>query len=122
MRKSHKLDTKRMSKANKRIRKGDKVFVFAGNSRGMSGIVLSRTAQRAVIQGLNVRKRHVKGQGERKGEIVSVECPINISNLQLCSKESDQPVKLRVRLDEQGQRQLHYVDGSDVLHRAVKKS
>lgn len=104
---------------NKRIRKGDKVIAIAGNNKGMSGIVLSRTADRAVVQGLNVRKRHVKGTKDRPGEIVEMEKPFHISNIRLCSAEN-KPVKLRVRFDEKGERELYYIDGQEVLHRQVK--
>ena len=45
---------------NKRIKKGDKVVITAGNDRGETGIVLSRTEERAIVQGINVRKKHGK--------------------------------------------------------------
>lgn len=51
---------KKATKQNKHIRKGDKVLVIAGNERGQVGTVLSRSDDRAVVQGLNLRKRHVK--------------------------------------------------------------
>lgn len=107
--------------ANKHIRKGDKVIAIAGNNKGMTGVVLSRTADRAVVQGLNIRKKHVKKTKDRPGEIVEMEMPFNISNLSLCSAEN-KPVKLRVRIDENGDRELYYNDGKDVLHRQIKKS
>jgi large subunit ribosomal protein L24 len=106
---------------NKRIRKGDKVIAISGNYKGMTGTVLSRSEDRVVIEGINVRKKHLKGQKDRPGQIVEMEKPIHISNVKACSAEN-KPVKLRVRLDEKGERQLYYVDGKDVLHRQIKKS
>lgn len=114
-------EIKEKPNASKRIRKGDKVIAIAGNYKGMSGIVLSRTAERAVVQGLNIRKKHVKRQKDRPGEIIEMEKPFHLSNLRLCSAEN-KPVKLRIRVDEKGERQLYYTDGKDVLHRQIKKS
>ena len=44
----------------KKIRKGDKVVGIAGNYRGQSGTVLSCNGDKVIVQGLNVRKKHVK--------------------------------------------------------------
>ncbi len=106
---------------SKKIRKGDKVVATAGNYRGMSGTVLSCMGDKAVVQGLNVRKRHMKGTGEQKGQILEIEKPIHVSNLQVCN-EAGKPIKLQVRTNPQGERELYYKDGSqDVLYRSLKK-
>lgn len=74
-----------MSKA---IKKGDRVLVIAGNDRGKSGEVLSRGDDRVLIQGINVRKKHLKRtQQTQGGRIVEMEVPIHISNVCLCDKE-----------------------------------
>jgi large subunit ribosomal protein L24 len=109
------------SKTSKKIRKGDKVIAISGNYRGKTGTVLSCSGDKVVVQGLNVRKRHMKGQRDRPGQILQIEKPINISNLKLCTADG-MPVKLRVRTDDAGERQLYYKDGAEeVLYRAVKK-
>lgn len=105
----------------KKIRKGDKVMAIAGNERGQVGQVLKMMGDKAVVQGLNVRKKHLKrSQANPRGSIVELEKPIHISNLRVCT-EDNQPVKLKVRFDTKGQRELYYkVDGQEVLYRAVK--
>lgn len=109
-------------KGSKKIRKGDKVIAIAGNYRGQTGTVLSCAGDKIVVQGLNVRKRHMKGQGNQPGRIVELEKPINVSNLKVCNAENE-PVKLKVRLDDKGQKQLYYKrNGDDVLYRSLKKS
>jgi large subunit ribosomal protein L24 len=114
------MKEKQQASTSKKIRKGDKVIAIAGNSRGMTGTVLSRSGDKVVVQGLNIRKRHMKGQGDSKGQILQIEKPINISNLKVCT-EDGKPVKLHVRIDDQGERQLYYKDGSqEVLFRTVK--
>jgi large subunit ribosomal protein L24 len=71
------------------IKKGDRVLVIAGNDRGKSGEVLSRGEERILVQGVNVRKKHLKPtqQTQGKGRIIEMEVPIHISNVCLCDKE-----------------------------------
>lgn len=108
-------------RTNKKIRKGDKVIAIAGNYRGQTGTVLSCSGTRIVVQGINVRKRHMKGQGNQPGRIIELEKPIDISNLKVCNEEN-QPVKLKVRFDD-GQKQLFYKkNGDDIVYRSMKKS
>jgi large subunit ribosomal protein L24 len=108
---------------NSKIRKGDKVIAIAGNYRGQTGTVMSRIGEKAVVQGLNVRKKHVKrSEGNPRGGIVELEKPIHISNLKVCTQD-DKPVKLKVRQDANGERQLYYKDdGKEVVYRPVNKS
>lgn len=106
----------------KKIRKGDRVLAIAGNNRGLIGTVLSRKGDRVVVQGLNVRKKHIKRTQEApKGRIIEIERPIHISNVKICV-EGDNAAKLKVRTDEQGQRQFVYQqDDQEVIYRSVKK-
>lgn len=71
------------------IKKGDRVLVIAGNDRGKTGEVLSRGEERILVQGVNVRKKHLKPtqQTQGKGRIIEMEVPIHISNVCLCDKE-----------------------------------
>jgi large subunit ribosomal protein L24 len=110
-------------KKSKKIRKGDKVIAIAGNNRGQVGSVLSVLGSKAIVQGLNVRKKHVKPTEQSpRGGIIELEKPIQISNLKLCV-ENDLPVKLKVRSSKNGERQLVYKrDGQEILYRSVKKS
>ena len=47
---------------SKWIRKGDKVVVTSGNDKGKTGEVILRKEDRVVVQGVNIRKKHVKRQ------------------------------------------------------------
>lgn len=108
---------------NKRIRKGDKVVVTSGNDRGQVGVVLSRTEEHAIVQGVKVCKKHVKKSQENpNGGIVPMERPIHLSKLQFAGS-NDKPVKLRVKTDDKGERTLFYrQDKEEVTVRAVRKS
>ena len=69
-----------------RIKKDDKVKVIAGKHKGMVAKVLSvnPTTSRAVVEHVNMIKRHVKPRGQQQqGGIQEREAPIHLSNLML---------------------------------------
>lgn len=107
---------------SKKIRKGDKVLVMSGNDRGQSGNVLKVMGDKAVVQGINIRKKHVKrSQTNPQGAIVELEKPVHISNLRICT-DDNQPIKLKVRVDDKGNRAFYYkLNGQEVLYRTIKK-
>lgn len=107
---------------SKHIRKGDQVIVIAGNDRGKIGKVLSLHDEKLVVEGVNVRKKHMKRtQQNQKGQIIDIERPIHISNVKVCVDEK--PVKLKVRQNKEGERELYYrEENKAVLYRPVKKA
>ncbi|MEA5447759.1 50S ribosomal protein L24 [Leptolyngbya sp. CCNP1308] len=72
------------------VRKGDTVQVIAGRDRGKVGEVLTvipKTSQ-VVVQGVNIRTKHVKPQQEgESGQIVTQEAPVHSSNVMLYSEK-----------------------------------
>ena len=116
------METKIKPSQSKKIRKGDRVVAIAGNSKGLTGLVQSRDGDKVIVQGLNVRKKHIKRtQDAPKGRIVEIEAPIHVSNLKVCV-EGDTAAKLKVRTNEEGQRQLVYKQGDqEVVYRSVNK-
>lgn len=102
---------------SKWIKKGDKVIVTSGNYVGKVGEVLSRKEDKVVVQGVNIRKKHVKRRTESgPGEIMERERPIHVSNVSVCNAQG-KPVRLKAKIVE-GQKQIYYKDGqNDVVHR-----
>jgi len=74
-----------LNQSTKKIRKGDRVIAISGNSKGLIGIVQSSSGDRVIVQGLNLRKKHIKknAQTATSGRIIEMEEPIHISNLKL---------------------------------------
>jgi large subunit ribosomal protein L24 len=106
--------------SNKWIRKGDKVVVLAGNEKGNTGKVLDRKGQRIVVEGLNIRKKHVKPKQRMQPGIVEMEGSMNISNVNFCD-EDGKPVKVKVKTGAGGKKELFYVKGGkEVITREVK--
>jgi len=90
-----------------RIRKGDTVAVISGSDKGKRGEVLSVLPKdnRAVVQGVNVAKRHTKPRGVgQPGGIVEREASIHLSNLVLVDPKSDKPTRVGFRILEDGRK------------------
>ncbi|MEQ1902449.1 MAG: 50S ribosomal protein L24 [Devosia sp.] len=68
-----------------KIKKGDKVVVLAGKDKGKTGTVqmVSPEASRAVVQGINLVRRHTKQTASQDAGIFTKEAPIHLSNLAL---------------------------------------
>ena len=107
---------------SKKIRHGDKVLIVAGNARGQSGVVAGFIADRVIVSGVNMGKRHVKRSKEhQQGGFVEFERPIHISNVAPCDEQGN-AVKLKVRTNEIGEREFIYMkDGQSVVWRSMKR-
>ncbi len=108
---------------NKWIKKGDHVLITAGNEKGKVGMVLLRHEDKIVVQGVNIRKKHVKSKTrEAASRIVEQEMPVHISNVTLCNAEGNR-IRLRARTTAGGGKELFHEDeGKEVVFRELKKS
>jgi large subunit ribosomal protein L24 len=100
--------------ANKlKIRKGDRVKVIAGRSKGKIGDVLRVIAadQRVVVSGVNVIKRHTKPSRTEQGGIIEREAAIHVSNVALLDPKTDKPTKIGFKFLEDG-RKVRFARGS----------
>ena len=90
-----------------RIKKGDKVIVITGADKGKRGEVLTvmPKANRAVVQGVNIAKRHTKPSGMgQPGGIVEKEATIHLSNIALLDPKTDKPTKVGFRVLDDGRK------------------
>jgi large subunit ribosomal protein L24 len=80
-----------------RIKKGDDVIVLAGKERGKRGVVrqINPTKGTALVQDINISKRHFKPGRARQAGVVDVEQPIHLSNLALVDPKTSKPTRVR---------------------------
>ena len=66
-----------------KFRKGDEVVVITGKDKGKKGTILKIVDQgsRALVQGVNVAKRHTRPSQFQAGGIVNKELSMDVSNL-----------------------------------------
>jgi large subunit ribosomal protein L24 len=90
-----------------RIKKGDKVLVIAGAAKGTEGEVMQvfPKAERAVVQGVAIAKRHTKPKGmSQPGGIVEREASVHLSNLALLDPSTGKPTKVAFRVLDGGKK------------------
>jgi large subunit ribosomal protein L24 len=84
------------------IKKGDTVFVNAGEDKGKKGRVLEVIVdkERAIVEGVNLVSKHTKPNAQNpQGGIVKKEAPIHISNLNVVDA-SGTPTRIGRRLND----------------------
>ena len=95
------------------IKKGDTVYVNAGNDKGKTGKVLSvdPAKNRAVVEGINMVSKHTKPNAKApQGGIIKQEASINISNLNLIDPKSGKPTRVGYRIE--GDKKIRYAKKS----------
>jgi large subunit ribosomal protein L24 len=103
-----------------KIRKGDRVQVLAGRDKGKRGEVIRviPDENRALVQGVNMVKRHQKPQGMgQPGGIQEKEAPIDLSNLALLDPKSDKPTRVGFKLLEDGRKVRVATASGEVIDR-----
>ena len=72
-----------------KLKKKDIVKVISGNDKVKTGEIIQMfpKSYSAMVKGMNIKKKHQKPTKEKKGGIISIEKPINISNLSLVNKK-----------------------------------
>ena len=79
------------------IKKGDTVYVNAGNDKGKTGKVLAvqPDKDRAIVEGINMVSKHTKPNSKQpQGGIIKQEAGIHISNLQLIDPQQNKPTRV----------------------------
>ncbi|HON77147.1 MAG TPA: 50S ribosomal protein L24 [Spirochaetota bacterium] len=83
------------------IKKNDNVVVISGKDRGSRGKVLFVDTKRGrvVIEGVNKKKKFLRPSNENpKGGVISIEYPINISNVMVFCEKCKKAVRLGIEI------------------------
>ena len=85
------------------IKKGDTVYVNAGNDKGKTGKVLEVIVDRdrAVVEGVNIVSKHTKpNSAHPQGGIIKQEASVHISNLNLIDPKSGKATRVGYRVQD----------------------
>ncbi len=83
------------------VRKGDQVMVLSGDDKGKTGLVIQviPDKNRAVVEGVNIVKKHVKATQNEPGGIQEMESTIHISNLALVDPKTGEATRVGRRIE-----------------------
>ena len=85
---------------------GDKVIVISGKDKGKEGKITNvlRKENRVVVEGINIVKKHVKGNGQTAGSITEVEAPIHASNVMIIDPKTKKPTRIGHKVNKDGKK------------------
>ena len=85
---------------------GDKVVVISGKDKGKEGKIthVLRKENRVVVEGINIVKKHVKGNGQTAGTINEVESPIHASNVMIVDPKTKKPTRIGHSVNKDGKK------------------
>jgi large subunit ribosomal protein L24 len=88
------------------IRKGDNVVVVTGSDKGKKGSVLKvfPKENRALVQGVNMVKRHQRQTQTQQAGIVSKEAPVHLSNIAHVDPKSGKATRVGLKTLGDGRR------------------
>ncbi|MDE6717471.1 MAG: 50S ribosomal protein L24 [Muribaculaceae bacterium] len=87
------------------IKKGDTVYVNAGDDKGKTGRVLEVQVvkRRAIVEGVNIVTKSTKPNAKYpQGGLVKIEAPVHISNLNVLDPKTGKPTRIGRRKNEAG--------------------
>ncbi|MDE6177787.1 MAG: 50S ribosomal protein L24 [Duncaniella sp.] len=85
------------------IKKGDNVYVLAGEDRGKEGRVLKVLTRemKAIVEGINMVTKATKPNAQHpQGGLIKKESPIAISNIALIDPKSGKPTRVSIRRED----------------------
>lgn len=84
-----------------KLHKGDTVLVTAGKSRGRQEKIEKVFPKKGevLVPGVNQYKKHVKPQGDRPGDIVTLSRPLNISKVALICPACKLPTRVGFKVE-----------------------
>ncbi|MBM3550582.1 MAG: 50S ribosomal protein L24 [Alphaproteobacteria bacterium] len=89
-----------------KIKKGDKVVVLAGRDKGRSGEVMRVIPDegRAVVDGVNMVKRHQRQTKDREAGIINKAASIDLSNLALADPKDGKATRVGFKILDDGRK------------------
>jgi len=101
-----------------RIKKGDTVQVISGKDKGKTGEVLRTLPleNRVVVQGVNLRTRHVKPTQEGEtGRVVTEEASLHASNVMLFSTDKNVVSRVEIVVEKDGTKKRRLKKTGEIL-------
>ncbi len=89
-----------------KIKKGDKVVVLTGRDKGKTGQVMSVNPDegRAIVDGVNMVKRHQRQTKDREAGIINKAAPIDLSNLAIADPKDGKATRVGFKILDDGRK------------------
>ena len=100
-----------------KIKKGDEIIVTTGKDKGRRGTVLNVFSDTVLVEGINVAKKHQKGNPNQgvEGGIIDKEMPISISNVLVFNPKAKKGERVGIRVSDDGGKERVFRPSGDVV-------
>ena len=90
----------------KKIKQDDDVIVIAGKDKGKRGSITQTLTDRVTVSGVNMVKRHTKGNPQmgQAGGIIEKEASIHISNVAIFNSASGKADRVGIKILDDGKK------------------
>jgi large subunit ribosomal protein L24 len=99
------------------VKKGDTVEIISGDHKGATGRVLRVMPGKGkvLVQGHNLAKKHVRPSKQNsQGGRITVEQPIDISNVLPVSSKSSKGIRVHYQIESDGTKKRVGLDGTEI--------
>ncbi len=86
-----------------KLKTGDNVVVISGKDRGRKGKIIKvfPKASKIVVEGMNVRKKHVRAKQQgQKGQVVQIPAPFSASNTMIFCETCKKGVRIGYNVEK----------------------
>ncbi|MBI2990503.1 MAG: 50S ribosomal protein L24 [Candidatus Magasanikbacteria bacterium] len=100
-----------------KIKTGDNVKVLSGKDRGKTGKVIQvlyrkdRNQYYAVVEGINMLKKHMRGKREEKGQIIELPAPLHLSNVMLVDPKIHKSSRIGFKIEGKDKKRISKKSG-----------
>ncbi len=89
-----------------KLRKGDNVVVLTGKDKGRTGEIIQVMPKegKALVQGINMVKRHQRQSASQEAGIINREAAIQVSNLALADPKDGKATRVGFKIMDDGRK------------------
>jgi len=104
-----------------KIKTGDNVKVISGKDKGKTGKIIqvlknNETNQHfVVVEGVNMRKKHLRAAKSEKGRTIELAAPMHISNVMLIDPESQKPTRVGFKKEGEKKQRIAKISGATIV-------
>ena len=100
-----------------KLRKGDQITVIAGKDKGAKGQIKEILSGKAVVEGINLVKKHTKPNPQKgiEGGIVNKSMAIDLSNIALVNPATQKADRVGVKTLEDGKKVRFFKSNGELV-------
>ncbi len=101
----------------RKIRKGDEVVVLTGKYKQKRGTVLRIKDHKAIVEGVNIAKKHIRPNPMlgKQGGIVEINLPIDLSNIAIFNPRKNGPDRIGFKTLEDGRKVRYFKSDGELV-------